>query len=217
MLVQAEESGAAVDKGERQTVGLGAGYEDEKQLRRNEIAGFSLLGLERLDGQTALSGGRVERGLGGEIVGQNNVRGFAVLVQTDEAMVAVGADGAGLGQFGVRKVPGVVRGDALGADGHQAHTVAARDLQFFHRLKVDLPVSGLQAQQTGLGKGAGREGYRQERQGFECKRHYGRRFRRPQALRLSIQQARVGPKSGGEGRATRQGTLARFIGNAAGV
>jgi hypothetical protein len=111
---------------------------------------------------------------GGEIVGEDEIGGFAGVVEADEAVVGVGADDAGLGEFQARQALGFVGGDAPGGEGQQADAVTAVDQEFLDALEADLAVGGLLADESGLGEGGRRKGHRQDRQVSDCEGHYGR-------------------------------------------
>jgi hypothetical protein len=67
LFIEAAEYRGAIDEGEREAIGVGAGDEDEKELGRDQFADFGFLGLERLDGEAGLGGG----GIDGQLWGRN--------------------------------------------------------------------------------------------------------------------------------------------------
>jgi hypothetical protein len=69
-------------------------------------------------------------------------------------VVGVGADHAGLGEFQAGEMFGLIGGDVVGGDGHNADAVAALDLEFLDGLEVNFAVGGFLAHQASLRKGA---------------------------------------------------------------
>ena len=117
LFIEAAEYRGSIDEYEREAIGVGAGDEDEEELGRDEFADLGFLGLERLNGEAGLRGGGVDGSFGGEIVGEDQVGGLAGFVEADEAVVVVGADDAGLGEFQALKTLGIVGGDTRRGEG----------------------------------------------------------------------------------------------------